>query len=114
MAGIRGVEELNRQLRALGEIKPHRALLAGALKLQRLAQKKSPVDTGFLRASHSSNETEDGAEMVVSAEYAVYVHEGTRYMRGREWISGAIDEGMPQIVVAVQKAMQELIKDEVD
>lgn len=114
MAGIRGVEELNRKLRALGEIKVNRALLAGALKLQRLSQKNSPVDTGFLRASHSSNETDQGAEMVVSAEYAIYVHEGTRYMRGREWISKAIDEGMSEIVGAVQKATQSLIKDEVD
>lgn len=113
MADIRGLAELNEKLRALGNLSHRKALLAGAIKLQELSQRESPVDTGFLRASHSSEETEEGAQMVVSAEYAIYVHEGTRYMQGREWISKAIDGGTNQIVDAVARAEQDLISGEV-
>lgn len=110
---VRGLDELNKKLRALGEIKHNKAFLAGAVKLQEHSQRLSPVDTGFMRSSHSSREIENGAEMVVSAEYAVYVHEGTKYMQGREWISQAIDEHSVEIVQAVAEVEKQLIAGEV-
>mgnify|MGYP001344908547 CR=1 FL=1 len=110
---IQGLDKLNEQLEALGKINHKEALLAGAIKLQSLAQPNAPVDTGFLRASHDSRETDEGAELVVSAEYAIYVHEGTRYMEGRAWISEAIDAHSSEIVETVARVEQELINGEV-
>ena len=109
---IKGLKELNAKLQKLGNITHNKALLGGAIKLQELSQPESPFETGFLRSSHSSRETNEGAEMIVSAEYAVYQHEGTKYMEGRQWISKAIDEHSSEIVNAVSKTEKKLIESE--
>ena len=110
---IEGLSELNKKLKGLGNIKHNKSLLAGAIKLQEISQRYSPVDTGFLRSSHSSRETKDGAEMVVSAEYAVYLHEGTKYIRGREWITNAMDIKEQEILNAVATVEKKLVESEV-
>lgn len=110
---IKGLKELNKKLHALENIKHNQSILAGAIKLQELSQRESPVKTGFLRSTHSSRETEEGAEMLVSAEYAVFVHEGTRYMEGREWISKVIDAKPNEILQAVAETERKLIDGEV-
>lgn len=111
---IEGVDKLNKQLEQLKDLDSKDAVLAGAMKLQELSQKQPieslPVKTGFLRASHASEKTEEGAEMSVSAEYAVYQHEGTRWIKAHKWITKAIDEGMDRIIKAVQKVIQDELK----
>lgn len=52
-------------------------LFAAGLKVQALAQKRVPVEHGFLRASAYTRKTANGkgVEVGFSAAYAVYVHE---------------------------------------
>ena len=110
---IKGLDKLQKQLKNIGAAQYSKALLAGAYKLQELSQTDSPVDTGFMRTAHDSRETDTGAELVVNAEYAVYVHEGTKYMAGREWITKAIDNNMDVITNVVKNATEAIIKGEV-
>ena len=102
------LEKLNAALDKIAVIgtKP---FLAGALVLQDYSMVNAPVDTGNLRNSHSSVETEKGAEMQVYAEYAVHVEFGTKNMAAIPYVRPAIDEHANDIVKAVaQEAEAEL------
>lgn len=58
-----------------------------------------PVDTGLLRASIDETVSVEGWKVVgrVSAEtkYAVFVHQGTRYMRARPFLVDALVQVSP-------------------
>lgn len=112
MTEIKGLRELNNKLLALGAVKQGEALLAGAIKLQELSQRVSPRDTGFMKSTHNAREDGDDALMEVSAEYAIHVHEGTKYMHGRRWISNTIDNKTNQIVNSVAKVIKNKIERE--
>lgn len=59
-----------------------------------LTQRKPGVDTGRLRASVSVEQFIRGGVIVTrigsNVEYAIYVHEGTRYMRGNPFLRDAL------------------------
>ena len=54
-----------------------------ARSLAREAAQAAPRRTGRLASSHRAA----AGEVVVTARYAPYVHWGTRYMRGRPWLT---------------------------
>lgn len=58
--------------------------------IETAAKGHCPVDTGRLRSSITHRVEADGGEIVgvvgTSVEYAIYVHEGTRYMAGRPFL----------------------------
>lgn len=58
-----------------------------ARTLAREAAQSAPRRTGRLASSHHA----DTASVVVSAPYAPFVHYGTRYMRGRPWLTDTAD-----------------------
>jgi len=103
------VNRLNAQLSRIANIDPH-ACLAGALVLQAYAMQNAPVDTGFLRSSMESVEVDNGAEMRVHAEYAIYQEYGTRYMAAHPYVRPAIDEHTPEIVKAIGNEIEKQIK----
>jgi phage gpG-like protein len=56
-----------------------------------------PVDKGKLRASISVEMRNEGGPVAYvgsNVEYAVYVHEGTRRMRGRPYLTQALEQVM--------------------
>lgn len=59
-----------------------------------LTARRPGVDTGRLRASVAVSETTSAGVPVVrvgtNVEYAIYVHEGTRYMRGNPFLRDAL------------------------
>lgn len=58
-----------------------------AFKIERNAKQLTPVDTGRLKSSiHTAPFMPLGAKISTNTEYAVFVHEGTRYMRGRPFM----------------------------
>ena len=99
-------------LRAMNAIKhiSNKPLLAGAFVLQRYSMQNAPVLTGFLRSSHGSRETDDGAQVEVGAEYAHYVEFGTSKMSARSFLRKAGDEHLKEIVAAVEKAAADEIR----
>lgn len=75
---VEGLDDLNRQLRALAKESPRaveRAAFAGGLKIQGYAQENVPVEYGNLQGSAYTQRIPLGAEVGFSAEYAIYVHE---------------------------------------
>lgn len=112
MSNIEGLSELQAKLRNLKGIKENPdALLAGAYVLEAGAKRRAPVDTGFLRASGSSNKTAGGAEVVFTANYAYYQEFGTVRMPAQPYIRPTIDEDGNEIVNAVANQLQKDIND---
>ncbi len=61
-----------------------------SFKIQRMAKQVTPVDTGVLKSSIATTIGlgDLSARVATNVNYALYVHEGTRFMRGRpfmEW-----------------------------
>ncbi len=59
--------------------------------IQRFAKQVTPVDTGRLRASITTKSLgELSKETATNVEYALYVHEGTKFMRGRPFMEQGV------------------------
>lgn len=74
-----------------------RALKKSAFQLQRQSQINTPVLTGRLRASHQTTYGPGWAKISPTANYAIFVHEGTRYMPGRPFLEEAVESETQQI-----------------
>lgn len=91
----------DRQLRALltTESGPvGRYLLTVGKRVEASAKRRAPVDTGRLRSSLTTAlfavpyEPFLACRVGTDVDYAVYVHEGTRYMVGRPFLEDALRE----------------------
>lgn len=109
MSEIKGLRELQAQLKKLENVNPH-SLLAGALILQKYSMENAPVDTGFLRNSAISRETDKGAELAYQANYAYYVEFGTSKQEAQPYIRPAIDEHSDEVLQAVADQIQKDIE----
>lgn len=70
-----------------------RYMLKTGIKVQRLAKTRCPVDTGRLRASINVDLKPDNKVVVgTKVQYALFVHEGTRYVRARPFLRSAMTE----------------------
>lgn len=58
-----------------------------ALLTERFSKIASPIDTGRMRSSISTDIGNLQAKISPHVEYAIYVHEGTRYMKARPFLS---------------------------
>ena len=69
-----------------------------AVKVESASKARCPVDTGRLRSSITWRLEVDSQGLVAivgtSVEYAIFVHQGTRYMTGRPFLV----EGLRQVV----------------
>lgn len=106
---IKGLDKLSAQLNRIKDISP-KAILAGAFTLQKYSMQNAPVKTGFLRNSHESRETRDGAEMIVNADYAFYVEFGTSKMGAKPFVRPAIDIHSKDVAKAVALQIQNDIR----
>lgn len=112
MDEVQGLRELNEKINKLVGIKTIKSLLAGAYTLQIFSMENAPVKTGFLRESHESVEVDNGAEMRVNANYAIYQEMGTEKMPARGFVRKAIDEKGNEILQAIGNEIQkEVIKE---
>ena len=59
-------------------------------KIQRFAKQVTPVDTGRLRASIATKLGDLEATTSTNVEYALAVHEGTKFMRGRPFMEQGV------------------------
>lgn len=89
--------EEHRLLRSTsGPVGRHLARIA--VRVESAAKARCPVDTGRLRSSITWRIEVDSKGVVAivgtSVSYAIYVHEGTRYMSGRPFLL----EGLRQVV----------------
>ena len=64
-----------------------------AFRVERFAKQLTPVDTGRLKSSIGTGMLigRIGAMVSTNTEYAIFVHEGTKYMRARPFMAKGID-----------------------
>lgn len=79
--------------RALGNVKfesfLRKEINKVAFSIERVAKQVTPVDTGTLKSSILTSPAVLGLKATISprVHYAIYVHEGTRYMRARPFMT---------------------------
>jgi hypothetical protein len=71
----------------------------------------TPVLTGRLRASTYSRFEPLRGEVGTNTNYDRFVHEGTRYMKGRPYLKMAIEESDTEINALFAKAAQSVLND---
>ena len=85
------------------------AIRRSALAVQRQSMINSPVLTGNLRASHQSIFEPLKATIQPMANYAIFVHEGTRYMKARPFLLEAVEAETENINDNFHKAVQDTL-----
>ena len=73
------------------------AIKKSALLIESKAKPITPVDTGRLRSSITSAITPMEAIVAPHTEYAIFVHEGTRYMGPRPFMEIGAEKAFPEI-----------------
>ncbi len=68
-----------------------KATTIAALMIERGSKMRAPVDTGRLRASIATSLYPMSATISTHVFYANYVHEGTRYIKGRPFMKDTAD-----------------------
>lgn len=86
------------------------AIKKSAFLIERESKTRTPVLTGRLRASHQTTYAPLQATIEPTAEYAIYVHEGTRFMRARPFLL----EGVQAAEKSVQKFFTDAVKEALD
>lgn len=91
------------------------AIAKSVISVERESKQRTPVKTGYLRASHLTTLYDLKGTIEPTANYAIYVHEGTRYMRGRPFLFEGARAAEPQIdkffTDAVQKVLDEIARE---
>ncbi|MDM8212786.1 HK97 gp10 family phage protein [Enterococcus hirae] len=92
---IKGIEKLQKKLKAnasLADVK--RIVMLNGTELNRKAQRKAPVDTGFLRRSIVLQLADGGLKAISepNADYAPYLEYGTRSMSAQPFMRPAYNE----------------------
>ena len=88
-----------------------KAIHKSVLMVERESKQITPVDTGRLRASHRTLFKDLYGEVGTHVFYDVFVHEGTRYMRGRPYLRNAVNSADYQIQLFFQQAVQDTLNE---
>jgi len=86
-----------------------KAIKASTLLIERQSKINTPVRTGFLRSSHKTSFSPLRGVLEPMANYAVYVHEGTRYMKARPFLKEAVDSENNQVQDQFKNAVQDTL-----
>jgi HK97 gp10 family phage protein len=109
---IKGEQKLIQQLNSVMNVSAE-ALMAGAEKLRDRAKENAPVKTGFLRDSIEAVKTDKGAEVVVNANYGIYVEFGSSKWEGHPFLRPAVDTNQAEIVKAVSNQVTKEVKSKI-
>ena len=97
---VKGLDKLNKRFgrspaklrMAIGS-----AIRKSSFLVEAESKKRAPVDTGRLRASIFTTLRPMSAIVEPKVKYAIYVHEGTRFMRPRPFMELALDDNKEKI-----------------
>lgn len=71
----------------------------------------APVDTGSLRDTHRTEFSSFEARIFPSARYALFVHEGTKYLPARPWLDFVKQQKESQIHQLESQLLDSIVKD---
>ena len=106
--GLRFVVRTNEFPRIARELEPRveRLVAKAAHDIEAGAKRRAPVDTGHLKNSiRAAKVGPMHWVLMVAADYAVYVENGTRFMAAQPFIGPAIDETMPKFMAAMSRVV---------
>ncbi len=86
-----------------------------AFNVERFAKQITPVDTGQLRGSIGVSSLfgkDIGSVVATNKNYAVYVHEGTRYMRARPFMKQGLEFAMQNLEGKIANRLDDRITKE--
>lgn len=86
-----------------------KAIAVSTLRVGRQSRINTPVDTGRLRASTREKVTLTQGIVSTNVNYDIFVHEGTRYMKGRPFLRNALESNEPFIQQAFKKAVDDTL-----
>lgn len=86
-----------------------KAIKTSVFAIERDSKIRTPVDTGRLRSSHQSTFTPLKGVLEPRAEYAIYVHQGTRYMKGRPFLLQAVQSNEVKVQQNFRDAVQNVL-----
>lgn len=91
------------------------ALTSSGYLVEAESKKRTPVDTGRLRSSisiASSLRLRAQPHVIISphTNYAIYVHEGTRHMRSRPFMTQGYDASKQRIRNIMKKMLKDITK----
>lgn len=82
------------------------------LQIGRESRMATPVDTGRLRASTYERFSHLKGEVGTNTDYDIFVHEGTRFMRGRPYLRNSVQNNEQttdrEFTSAVQRVLEEI------
>jgi len=103
----RKVEMADSSLRA----SVHQRLAELAKSIKEKAQQLAPVRTGYLRSTIHAQVEDWTMKAGAFAPYAAYVEYGTRFMRGRRFLSQSMEMHLPQLESVIGLAVEEALKE---
>ena len=110
---IHGIHELQLKLDRLElsmRSRVDEALSQEVSNIQVAAQSLAPKRTGHLASTIYAQRTGEWAfRLGAKARYAYFVECGTRFVRGRRFLSQALEQAMPRVVQQVSHAIREAI-----
>lgn len=90
----------------------NKAILDTTRRIEQASRINTPVDTGTLRGSHYRRFANLKGEIGTNTNYDTFVHEGTRFMKGRPYLRMAVDSNEQNIdrffTDAVQNVLDEI------
>lgn len=87
-----------------------KAISRSVFNVQRTSMKITPVKTGFLKRSHRTGMTSPLTGYVEpTASYALFVHDGTRFMKARPFLRDALEVEDGFIQAEFEQAVQDTL-----
>jgi hypothetical protein len=84
-----------------------KAVKSSIFEIERETKPRTPVDTGYLRESQIKTFGILKGIYEPIADYAVYVHEGTRRMKGRPFLKQGVEASTSRITDNFKRAVQD-------
>ena len=108
-----GQARLNAQLKRIGNIDKNAPTVPALEVILEEAKARTPVLTGFLRDSEHIVRTANGSELLVDADYAMFVEFGTSTQNPQPYLRPAIDVASARALSEAAKVVQQEIKEAV-
>ena len=106
---IKGLDKFRKALSQYPSIAKEyfaRAIETMTWQLNRQAKRRSPVDTGRMRSSIYPTIRPDEGIVQPNVEYAIYVHEGTRYQKAQPFLLEALEDVQPDVESEFEQALE--------
>ena len=84
----------------------NRAVKFSIVDVERQTKTNSPVDTGTMRSSVNSISRELEGEVYVGVRYGIYQEYGTRFMKGRYFMTKAVQSLKTKIIYYFREALR--------